>query len=708
MATPDRREDEDVPQLDDSLLQANSRLPFFVQATLHASHLPRRDLLRGRAAKESLGGGRVRISSSASVPRLTASKGQLEAFARAVLEDLEQVDGAISQQSLSRPTPGHKDHRGALALSSAAARMPRHPPKTITSSASSSSLAASAVGLGSTSSANLYSCSNMSFGSVSSVSNLSASSSTRPELVASRSDASVGRMHRTTQRTRLDERIERIDSYPGLREPPPRFLARYDSPKYSMAAEAGAEERRKKHAAARAEAEEAARAKPSPSPAQAEVSTAARAAAAAASAGGGSSGRTIIGPYTVRLWELDPPPVPPPPKRPVTGLDQLASGTGIGAALAASPRHQQARAHSHARRPNTGGGFLQSKRDAGASQASHASGASGPSGDGSRDGLERSASAPFGLARSSSPLPPPSASGRSPPRSLSHHQRAAHRPETALAALGAATGGPPPVRGSLMAQSISANMSLPQHLSLVGCAAAAPPHAASSQAPDTPHAPPSSLVPTPPHTAQSCASTVGGGATPGLATPHLGGSGGSGGSGGAEIYRVEGYAPKESRVHTGAAAAGAGAPGEWRTEGEALGDAAAERVQGRGVMPMRISRRWAHTAPSQGLTRHNVTLPKAQPPAGFSPFLTQLSPDAIDAMGLQFSIAPTTGLAFGGDDAGANGPDTTPRQYSETPPNSRPDSVRRPDGVSDLIPPAGSGASPPTGTSCSSAHRVVV
>ena len=41
---------------------------------------------------------------------------------------------------------------------------------------------------------------------------------------------------------------------------------------------------------------------------------------------------------------------------------------------------------------------------------------------------------------------------------------------------------------------------------------------------------------------------------------------------------------------------------------------------------------WAHTAPSQGLMRHNVTRPKAHPPAGFSPFLTQLPPDGLDAL----------------------------------------------------------------------------
>ena len=66
------------------------------------------------------------------------------------------------------------------------------------------------------------------------------------------------------------------------------------------------------------------------------------------------------------------------------------------------------------------------------------------------------------------------------------------------------------------------------------------------------------------------------------------------------------------------------------------------RIHTRGVMPVRISRRWAHTQPVQGLARKPPSLHLK--PAPWTPFLLKPTPDE-DKQEPIFTIAPTSGLA---------------------------------------------------------------
>lgn len=659
-------------------LVRNSRLPSFVTATLQASHLPRRDQLRGRAAKSG-GAGRVRISSSASVPNLTASKDQLETFARAVLENLEQVDGTVSEQHGAVPAHQQRSH---LSLTSAASLMPRRPQKTMGSSMSSTSLTASSVGLGGkASNANLNSFSNLSFGSVSSISiagstgsSVSRKSQPGGELAAS----PVGRPRRGMRSSdaKLDERIERIDSYSGLHEPPQRFKTMFDTPKYAIAAEIDAEQRRRKHAAARAEAEalesrrrERALRKSdralmiSVADAAAAPSSAA-AAAAATPANPASSAVKVIGPYKVRTWELNPPPPPAARQRPITGLDQLHAATGIGAALATSPRHLLE--HAQARRPRTGGGFLQSKRDVStAGKEPLFSSASAADGEFIHP-LERSVSAPFSAhtARAHSPMPrsPPRTSGaRSYPPGLHSSRTEMSPPMADLAAYMPNASSEHSLWPGANATNGSCALAQRPSMSLVGVAASGVP-AASHIAAAAPVSTPASVYsPFVQCAASNDAAHID------VPAPII--STGSGGVS-AEIYRMghDDYRPSSSKTQ------GSGVPGS--RDGSREGGtqeflvSAVERVQGRGVMPMRISRRWAHTAPSQGLTRRRGVPPKTHAPNGFSPYLTERAADAMVGEP-RFNIAPT---AQAGTEA------------EPAPPNSPRDGERRQALLADLAP----------------------
>ena len=534
-----------------------------------------------------------------------ATKDQLETFARAVLEDLEQVDGAIMQLSRQPSAPVDLQRSTLQQIHMAATHMPRrrlpNPQTALASSASFAGASTAAIPpITSVSSClSSASCSSLaSTGSTRSSQLAAVAAMLPPELASHRVTRSCNKMHRAMSSAalaseRLDAKIERAAAYSGKNAPPVPTL-KYEDARYAIAAETDAEERIRKHAAARAAADaaaeqEAARARAAAAHAQADAEARARAAAealmrdargAALHNNLSTSGQRQRQSPAAKVHALlfDPPKAPKPPPRPVTGLDQLATATGIGGALAASPqmanRAATMAAARQAKRPTTGGGFLQTAHTHAAFPR--------------REDTARAATA-AATERYAAPSALPGV----------HSPLSAQRPETAMA-----------------------NLMAPPSL----------PASSSEMPPDTPESSSLKLRLPQPHTfARSAPTPMSAAHSPGAppTSPHASAASGVHADSD-DFMQTTGTAENASSLGVHGGEGGVGTVGE---------DGQIERLRTRGVMPMRISRRWTYTAPVQGLVRKPLS--KHSVPAPWTPFLIHsLQHQQGEERTPEFSIEP--------------------------------------------------------------------
>ena len=509
-----------------------------------------------------------RLRPSATMPAL-ASREAVEAFARAVLEELEVNDGLLQRPDapfssgrlptapsfLSQLASGPRLAVGTSTAVGKHLRPAKHPAPR-----------ASAMHAPAPSAAVLASVAEL----------------LPPELASRSATPSCEKLHRAIARSdstkvrRREQRQRTLDSYNVLKQLPYTPPTVDSHPKYVLAAEAAAEIRAREHAVMRAKAaeeEEAAAAHKGRQEAVRPTSpTPAPAAPTAPTATASTTGAT----HAMRQQEFNPPPPPKPKQRPTTGLDQLARATGIGRVYSASPR-------LGVPPQKFGGGFTRP----GAGSAVHAptvklsSRALWTPGSPHASPTQRRPDTSLGLAASSQPLHP-----RAPPTS----------PETSL--IGSTTVG----------GRAGESEPLEPPLSLAPSASHAPDHSTPFLTQARPAGgfaggyPGSYVLADDPvdalnggWRATSSASTAHSPATPGYVAP----------------------APEGLYAPMGLSSSGSLSA----------------------LRPVRINRRWVHTAPSHGMRPGRARSEHAPPPP-FEPFLTTLQPSESEP---RFTIRPTTG-----------------------------------------------------------------
>ena len=465
-----------------------------------------------------------------------ASREAVEAFARAVLEELEVSHGLLQAPAQSHPLPtGPSFLRQVasaprLAVGESTAKIQPHSrprPRTPTLYAQAPSATMLAL----------------------------VAEVLPPQLASRSSTPSRERLSRAMMRHETvkarDSAIRQrtLQSFNGLKKinfTPPSIDSH---PRYAIAAEESAAIRARDHADRRAaesagEQAQAQAAAFAPAPARASTS-----AATAATSSAGATGAT----HAMRQHEFDPPPLPRAPKRPNTGLDQLARAEGIGVVYAGSPR-------PGVPPPSRGAGYRIA-----------------PSGT-----PTMSASM---LRPTSRSLLPPSPSNTSPPTS---------RPETAFSV---ATHAHSPARGVTKVIHPRAPPTSPE-TSLIG--------AAQYLAPEL--MPAGVLPPAAPEDSQHLILER---------TDEEGLDGSFRATSSASYMRLHGSAGADASVS--AAKMMLSSSGSLHA-----------------IRPVRINRRWVHTAPAKGMRPGQPRSEHAAPPP-FEPFLTALQAERSAS---RFTIAP--------------------------------------------------------------------
>jgi hypothetical protein len=349
-----------VPCAKSLMEAAHDRSAAKVLQSPSATHVPR-SLLTYVSANISPKVTRYRASSSSSmvVPPMTASRGHVEMFARAVLEELETADGSIAYTQNASVDP---------MLMQQLASAPR---LAVASMGSGSSCFGASLGR-----SPHYLLSRANSGTqLPKASSLAAIAASLPDgLAAHQTTPSRHRLQRVLaanelSRTRLDERLLRLESLSqGMAKTHPQAPT-FEEPRYIVAHEVERAERQEHH---RHEIERQAKAASQKSPDAAMV--AARAATApvnvaracVSAQGGIYAGRLAPGGIlAASSAELALPGKAAPRARPMTGLEQCEQTKGIGHALAA-PLGASAGSSSRrlgARPATRGGGFAMRASD---------------------------------------------------------------------------------------------------------------------------------------------------------------------------------------------------------------------------------------------------------------------------------------------------------------------------------------------------------